>query len=156
MSACHLHRTDTFSPFILQHNLSKSVLSLGKEIEDWSNFFVAIELCEHVVNVRLTFLVFLSAQIVWKCPLQSNIFGGFIFSKVSQWQDVTIFLLPVWMFIAIHFNFLIYEINVPYIFRELIFTIQLFQRELFYSFLEAILVIIRLNSRYCFPIVDFR
>ena len=30
------------------------------------------------------------------------------------------------------------------------------QWELFYSFLETILFIIRLNSRYCFPIVDFR
>ena len=30
------------------------------------------------------------------------------------------------------------------------------QRQLFYSFLETKRVIIRLNSRYCFPIVDFQ
>ena len=30
------------------------------------------------------------------------------------------------------------------------------QRELFYSVLETIRVIIRLNSHYCFPVVDFR
>ena len=30
------------------------------------------------------------------------------------------------------------------------------QRELFYSVLENIRVIIRLNRRYCFPILDFR
>ena len=30
------------------------------------------------------------------------------------------------------------------------------QRELFYSVLETVSVIIRLNSRYCFLIVDFR
>ena len=33
---------------------------------------------------------------------------------------------------------------------------QTMQHELFHSFLETIHVIIRLKSRYCFPIVDFR
>ena len=45
------------------------------------------------------------------------------------------------------------KLNLKVVFLNIFFL--LFQRQLFYSFLMTIHVIIRLNSLYCFPIVDF-